>query len=34
MKYLLVRHITLLRALVLLGLVARLGGGEGGWPAF
>jgi hypothetical protein len=33
MKYLLVRHITL-RALVLLGLVARLGGGEGGWPAF
>jgi hypothetical protein len=34
MKHLLVRHIVLLRVLILLGMVARLGGGEGGWPAF
>jgi hypothetical protein len=34
MKHLLVRHIALLRLLVLLGMVARLGSGEGGWPAF
>jgi hypothetical protein len=30
MKHLLVHHIALLRALVLLGLIVRLGGGEGG----